>query len=440
VRYTKNPANFLAPTTKTIEHIAVREGLGALTSDEMDFVWDMLAKTAGAEVRDFDEIKAQAEAAAHAIGEAQAFVDRFGTTRWSVEDLICRFEGEYHAHQHHRYQALAEIDLNQVPGYNKATQAVRLIKLFRALQVLWILHIIRIEYGLSFAEMLTDAIASVNELSDQQMSMLEDFVGGDEPREDAIVLGLELSFNGIQIVEMLRIARKLDELAELRSRSKLRPDPNGEDVTLRGIRELSELGRATQDAFTLPQRLRMQRAVSGELNVRDPRTRRDQKQLLFMVVDGSASMLHYRALGASRAAGVVVNRLRAVISGDAELYVRFFDSNLREEEFHADSPASARELIRVVSRPQQYLGGFTIFEATLAAASTRAEQILSSRGLRDPEIVFVTDGAAPVPELSVLGGKKLHVFQVGESENLELSELARKSGGVGVYLGLEDWN
>mgnify|MGYP001557783155 CR=1 FL=1 len=172
--------------------------------------------------------------------------------------------------------------------------------------------------------------------------------------------------------------------------------------------------------------------------MRDPRTRRAQKQLLFMVVDGSASMLDDGFLGASRAAGIVMNRLQAVINGEAELYLRFFDGALREQEFHADSPASARELMRIISDPTQYLGDWTEFAGTLKAAGQRAEEILKARGLRDPEIVLVTDGEAYVPSLSVLGGKRLLVFQVGEEENIALSKLARRSGGVGVYVGLQD--
>jgi hypothetical protein len=440
VRYTINPANFIPPTTKTVEHIARREGLGELTQEEFDFVWDLLAKTAGAEVREFDEIEAQADAAAHALSEAQAFIARQSIPShmndWS---LIRSFENDFHFYQHQRYDALVEVDLNQLPGYNKPTQAVRLLWLFRAMQRLWVLHIIRIEFGISFVEALADAIVKVNNLSDKQMAMLETFIGSDEPSEDAILLGLQLSVSGIQIAEMLRIARTLSELAELQGRAKLTPDPNGEEMTLRDIQELNELGKATQHAFTLPRRLRMQRAVSGELDVRNPRTRRAKKQLLFMVVDGSGSMLMDGALGASRAAGIVMNRLEAVINGDAELYLRFFDEELREQEFHADSPASARELMRIISDPAQYLGRRTEFSSTLTAASKRAEELLSARGLRDPEIVFVTDGEAPVPALSALNDKKLHAFQVGEEENTELSDLARRSGGVGVYIGLRNW-
>lgn len=433
MRYTQDPKSFIPPTLETIEHIAKREGLGKLTQDELDFVWDLLAKTAGAEVRDFDEVEAQAHAAVHAMEEAQAFLSRGNNAaHYDEREITRQFEYQYHLHQHQRYSALVEVDLNQLPGYNKPTQAVRLLWLFRAMQRLWVFHII---VG-SFVQVLAHAISLVDALSSNEIEMLETFVGGDEPGEDALMLGLELAVSGIQVAEMLRIARKLSELAELQGRAKLTPDPNGEETVLRDIQELSELGRATQNAFTLPQRLRMQRAAMGELNVRDPRTRRAQKQLLFMVVDGSGSMLHDGLLGASRAAGIVMNRLEAVIKGDAELYLRFFDGALREQEFHADSPDSARELMRIISDPTQYLGNSTEFEETLRVASQRAEEILAARGLRDPEIVFVTDGEADVPSLSVLDGKKLHVFQVGEEENYELSNLARQSGGVSVYIGL----
>lgn len=439
MRYTEDPAHFIPPTVRTIEHIARREGLGELTPEEFDFIWDLLAKTAGAEVREFDEAEAQADAAVHAMSEAEAFIARNGNTNPYEWDLTSRFEQEFHLYQHQRYEALVQVDLNELPGYNKPTQAVRLLWLFRAMQRLWILLVINIEFELSFVDALAEAFEKIEALGEQQIEMLEVFVGGDEPNENAILLGLELAMSNIQVDEMLRIARTLNELAELQGRAKLTPDPNGEETVLRDIQDLGELGKATQSAYTLPRRLRMQRAASGELDVRDPRTRRAQKQLLFMVVDGSGSMLDYEFLGASRAAGVVMNRLRAVIDGDAELYLRFFDAELREQEFRADTPESARELMRVVSDAAQYMGGSTEFAETLLAASKRAEEILTARGLRDPEVVFITDGQAPVPSLSVLDGKTLHAFQVGEVENLELSALARQSGGMGVYLGLDDW-
>lgn len=438
MRYTTDPATFIPPTLQTVQHIARREGLDELSPDELDFVWDLLAKTAGAEVREFDEAEAQADAAVHAMNEAQAFVGRTGGTVDHEEwELIKNFQNDYHRYQHQRYDTLAAADLNELPGYNKPTQAVRLVWLFRAMQRLWVMYLVNVTVVM-FIDALAAAIQQISELRRADVELLELFVGGDEPHDEAIMLGLELSVSGIQVSEMLRICRKLSELSEQQGRTVLRPDPNGEERALRDIENLSELGKVTPSAFMLPRPLFLQRAVNGGLNVRESQTRHDHKQLLFMVVDGSSSMLEDGMLGASRAAGIVMNRLEAVIAGEAELHLRFFDANLREQEFHADSPESARELMRIIADPTQYMGWSTVFDTTLAAASVRAEEIVVARNLRDPEIVFVTDGQAPVPALSALGGKKLHTFQVGEEENKELSRLARRSGGMGVYLALDE--
>ena len=50
MRYTDDPSNLILPTSATIKHIAKREGLGELTELEWDFLWDLLAKTGGAQV------------------------------------------------------------------------------------------------------------------------------------------------------------------------------------------------------------------------------------------------------------------------------------------------------------------------------------------------------------------------------------------------------
>ena len=431
MRYTADPKNFISPTLATVKHIARREGLEELTAEELDFVWDVLAKTAGADVRDFDTIEAEADAAVHAFAEAEAFIERYGTDEeWSRDYIIGKFERDFYDQQKERYEVLVNVDLNKIPGYNKPTQAVRLLWLFRAMQRLMVLFYLVVD----FAATLNQAFEQMDALNDLQMDMLKAVAEDNDP-DEAFMLGLELAVSGIQIEEMLQVCRNLNELAELQSSAELTPDPNGEEMTLRSINELGELGKATQSAFILPPRLRMQRAVSGELDVRDPRTRKQQKQLLFMVVDGSSSMFNGKALSASRAAGIVMNRLEAVMEGHAELYLRFFDGSLREQEFHADSVESARELMRVISDAGQYQGSNTEFERTLKAASRRAEEVLKDRNLRDPEIVFVTDGQATVPELPVLKGNILHVFQVGRRENTTLSELARKSGGMAVYIG-----
>lgn len=438
MRYTTNPGNLILPTPATIEHIVRREGMGELTELESDFVWDLLAKTGGAQVAEFDEDAALLDAELYAMLEAEALMkrqpemDRFSVTR--------RFRLEYHQMQHQLHYLLEKLDLNEIPGYNHATKAVRVVKLLRRAQILWVLGVMATYVVASLFELIDEALQKVKALSDADLALFKQFVDpqGNEPDADVEFLGLQLQLGGLDLQELVRIARHLDTLSELqRGRSKLVPDPDGEDTKLRDIRDLGELGRVNQQAYALPRRLRIKRAIQGELDVREAHTRRAKKQLLFLVVDGTGSMLWDGAVSASRAAGVVMNRLQAVIDGDAEVYVRFFDRNLRQAEYHAHNAESARELMRTVSDPAQYGGGDTVFDTTLDASSRRVHQLMESGNLREPELVFVTDGAAPIPDVSVLRSVKMHVVQVGPHEVPELSELARQSGGISVYTGLD---
>lgn len=439
MRFTDDPPNLILPTEATIKHIAKREGLGELTQLEWDFVWDLLAKTGGAQVAEFDEDKAAFDAGLHAMLEAEAYMQRNpNADRYNVSE---KFSDDYQDMQRQLHYLLVALDLNEIPGYNHPAKAIRVIKLLRRAQILWVICVLEFYFVNALFETIDNAVRMVNNLPDADLALLKQFVDplSEETDEDAKFLGIQLQVGGMNLQEMIRIARHLDTLSELqRGRSKLQSDPNGEDMKLRGIRDLSELGRVTQQDLTLPPRLRMKRAVEGELNVRDPHTRRNKKQLLYIVVDGSGSMMWDGAASASRAAGVVLNRLQAVIDGDAEVYVRFFDSSLRAKEYHAKNIESARELMQVVSDPNQYIGDDTVFTSTLDRACTRVQTLMQLGHLKEPELVFVTDGVATIPSVSVLKGVKMHAVQVGEEEVTALSELARKSGGISVYTGLAE--
>ena len=437
MRYTQDPPYLILPTEATIKYIAKREGLDELSELEWDFVWDLLAKADGAPVAEFDEASAQLEAATHAMLEAEAFMQRYPGL--DQRYVTSSFEYEYHHWQHQLHDALERVDLNEIPGYNHPTKAVRTVKLLRRVQQLWVLRQIRIDLAAILGEMIEDAIERVEGLAESDLEMLKTFAPAtsDNADDDAKFLALELQLGGMNIGELMRIARHLDDLSEFQ-RGKSRPisDPEGEEVRLRDIQDLSELGRVSQQAYTLPDLLRMKQAVTGELSVRETQTRRNKKQLLYLVVDGTGSMLGDGATSASRAAGVVMNRLQAVIDGDAEVYVRFFDGDLRKQEYHANDAASARELMRIVTDPMQYNGNRTIFGSTLATASRRIQELVVTQSLREPELVFITDGDATVPDVSVLNGTKMHAVQVGAEEVPSLSRLAHASGGINVYAGL----
>ena len=436
MRYTNDVPNLILPPEATIRYTAEREGLGELTELEWDFTWDLLAKTGGAQVAAFDEDDAMTDAKIYAMLEADAFKRRY-------PDVVSRrvevkFEEEYHMLQHQLHHLLEHLDLNKIPGYNHLAKVIRVIKMVRRMKVLWVITRNVLTAVGALLQMVNDAVQQARALSDEDRALLSQFVDpfSQDPKGDAEFMGIELQLSGINLPEVLRIARHLDTLSEFaRGRSKLLPDPDGEDVKLRPIETLGELGKVGQQDLGLPSALRSLRAATGQFDIRAPHTKRLKKQLLFLVVDGSGSMLDFRALSASRAVGVLLNRLQAVIDGDAELFIRFFDYDLREKEYHAKDANSARELLRIISDPGQYQGNGTAFQATLTSASSRVGELLKSGELRAPEMVLVTDGEAPIPALSVLGGYTMHLVQVGTEEVVELSEFARESGGVSVYAG-----
>lgn len=438
MRHTDTPPNLILPTEATIKHLAMREKLGELTDQEWDFVWDLLAKTGGAQVAEFDEDKAMFDAGLYAMVEAEAFMERHPDI--DRDHVAKKFTQEYHMVQHQLYHLLNHFDLNDISGFNHPQKAVRIVKLFRQMEVIWIITmIIDITTDGAFTEAIQAAVDEVNSMTESDLKTMQMFIDPNaaQSEDDAKFLALELQLSGMNLPEILRIARHLDTLSELqKDKSKLRSDPNGEDTKLRDIRDLSELGKVSQKDLALPPMLRYQRAVEGTLNVRDPHTRQSKKQLLYLVIDGTGSMMQYKALAASRAAGVALNRLQAVLDGDAEVYIRFFDWRLREVEYHAHDATSARELMTIVSDPVNYQGWQTVFDVTLKNASDRILELMQSGKLKEPELVFVTDGSADIPDVSVLQGIKMHTVQVGKEEVAKLSDLARESGGISVYAGV----
>jgi hypothetical protein len=318
--------------------------------------------------------------------------------------------------------------LNQVPGRSRMIKAVRTLKLYKLAK-----HYAEMQYYyIDMAVWLFQVMNNMSRIDAQGMELLLRLAGGDEEGEDnQTQLAMEIAAaQGIDLQEMLRIARQLDETDAFQSpQGELTPDPNGEDIRVRSIEEMGELPRISQQSWALPDSLLMYRALTGDLSVREPVTRHDKRQLLYMLLDGTGSM---KGEPVSRAVGVAINALERVIKGEAEVYLRFFDGNLREQEYHADSPETARELLQVVTDPANYQGSWTDFVGPLCTASERVNDLVREGKFRFPEIVMVTDGAAPIPDESDLNGTKLNTVQVGRNVVEGLAKLAEASGGINI--------
>jgi uncharacterized protein with von Willebrand factor type A (vWA) domain len=294
------------------------------------------------------------------------------------------------------------------------------------------------------AESLHETMDMVESLSDEEMDMLDPNGEKHEIESEDVTKSGGQELNKLKVAEdlaegsdkrvMLDISRQLDEFTKLQTRKqkKQEVDPAGEEVRQRPIRHLGELSRVSPSAWATRQQspsLFLYRAVTGQLNVRERVTTIEKKQAIFILVDGSGSMSgkkHWKATG------VVMNRLKAVISGDAVVYVSVFDTAMTRVEC-ASTPEEARALIKKFSAKNFSGGGTDIAAAVRSAHKYIEKAIAEGAALYRPEVVVLTDEDTSITGLkkSEIPGTRVHGFAM-EVANPSLVEFARSTGGVGV--------
>jgi uncharacterized protein with von Willebrand factor type A (vWA) domain len=352
---------------------------------------------------------------------------------------------------HQRVQDfLRELDANQMPGATPLEQAMGWLKLLasqsggagggeggeEALPI----FLDEQSSGETVAERLEEAVSTAKSLSEEERELL-DAEGGDDDEQSSdspknpgtdpsqVRRLAEDMLKGKD--EIIRVSRHLDRLSPMRvaKSSKLEADPEGDERRWRPIRHLGEMHKIPQSEWALPRNYRMYRALTGQTPVRERCTRQEKRQLLYLLIDCSGSMKRGERI--AKAGGVLLNRLKAVMAGEAEVYFRFFDGSPRQEH-HAVTPAEAKCLMTQVMERGNFSGGSTDIRAAVRAAVERINELLASgEQLYKPEICLVSDGEASVPNLEDLSGVRLHVFNV-ECAQPKLVELARSTGGVGI--------
>lgn len=341
------------------------------------------------------------------------------------------------------------LEWDGVPGNTPLEQAANLLKLLSAKNGGQpggdgeTLPIFQEEAGDKTAREISDVLDEVESLDKDEKDLLDP----DEKEKDTTPTagsGQGESLRKMRIAEdflndrgkqeMLRISRQLDSLSRMRvsRETKFTPDPEGDDVRSRAIKNLGEISKVAKPAWVTYQKSRTYfwyRAVSGQLAVRERGIRSERKQLLYIIIDCSGSMKD-TPNRIPRACGVLMNRLKAAMKGDAVLYFRFFDTRLHEEHF-VSTPEEAKRAMEAV-RKGSYSGRGTAIDVCAREALARIEEIVKEGKTHRPELVVVSDGGDTV-RLSAedLASTRLHAFLV-ECENRPLTDLAIKSGGVGV--------
>lgn len=452
---TSPPPTYISPSQEEMREVANRVGL---RNYSVDLVSDLTNLAAGGQVNPPSEYR---DLVRRKVEETLPARDSDGD--WSlsgggytknrheaVEDRVTKTM-RYHQNVCDFLQA---VDLDQFPGATPLEQAMSLLKLLSQ------------QSGGSggggqgeplpifqdsdnrpegVAEQLHETLDMVDSLSDEELDMLDPDgeMHGEETEQDGQRSGHQ-SLQRLKIAEdlvegadkrvMLDISRKLDQFTKLQARRQklVEPDPAGEEVQKRPIRHLGEMQRVEKTAWAMRQQnpsYFLYKAVTRQLQVRERVTRVKRKQAIFILVDGSGSM---RGKKHWKATGVVMNRLKAVISGDAEVWVCVFDTDLTKVH-HAGTPEEARELIKKFSKGNFTGGGTDIAGSVRSAHKFMEEKIKAGEALYRPEIVVLTDEDTSISSLkkSEIPDTRLHGFAM-EVRNQSLVNFAKSTGGVGI--------
>lgn len=232
--------------------------------------------------------------------------------------------------------------------------------------------------------------------------------------------------------ELLAISRKLDEISKLRVKilKKYEADPEGTQIRNRGMRSLTEISKMAQVEWVNKSTYLLYRMVSGIAQVRERVRPIERKQLLFILVDCSGSMDNGKRI--QKALGILLNRLKAVVSGDAEIIFSFFDSSLYTIE-EAKTKEAAVQLLKKISKAN-FGGGGTDICGCIKTAHNIINEIMEKGEHHRPEIVVVTDGNDDVnleAAAFIATSTKIHSFIV-ECRNEKLTDFCIATGGVGL--------
>jgi uncharacterized protein with von Willebrand factor type A (vWA) domain len=296
-------------------------------------------------------------------------------------------------------------------------------------------------------QQLNDLMDEVDSLKEEELDMLDpdgdahdvsDSPEGDGKRSGSG--GLDRLKVAEDLVEgsdkrvMLDISRTLDQFTKLQARKQVKeePTPDGEEIRRRPIRELGELAKVSTTAWASYRQNKsyfLYQAVAHQLPVRERVTRVERKQAIFILMDGSGSM---RGRKHWKATGVVMNRLKAVLTGDAEVFVSVFDTSLGKVR-RASTRQEARDLIRDFARGNFTGGGTDIGAAVKAAHKFIEDAIKGGASLYRPEVCVLTDEDSSSSSVSRgdIPGTRVHGFAM-EVANPSLVAFAKSTGGVGI--------
>lgn len=473
---TKCPNTYIPPTKKEIDAECNDSGV---KQSAPDFVRDVCQIMAGGNLKTPGEMKMEIQkevagmgfpikvGATHAGKLTYRSRTKLGTTGPTPKEVIDEDESRYLKH-HMKVASMinhAVSRMEGVPGCTPLEKSINLLKLIQAekpkeekgskkvgkvqpgegegegqstedeMDALG-----EIDNPKETMEKIVEKLKAVDELGDAELDMM---AGKDEKDEDPNNPALRQKRKAkkkMKVAEdmtpadktILEVSRHLNEFSKLKSKVEIKftPDLEGETVVYRQMQDLGELNRirpAEWAMYTQSPNLFKFKALTGQLRVRERGNFTHYKQLLYMIIDASGSMGGERFY---KAAGVLMNRLKAVVKGDAQLIWRLFDDNVYEEHY-AKSVEDAYRDLAYMRDANNFHGGGTNFDVALTDAAVSIDRNIKEFGYIKPEIMIVTDGDGHTCMTKRdLKGCVVHAVCVCEAVNSSLKCLTKETGGI----------
>lgn len=354
--------------------------------------------------------------------------------RWTKEksEIIADRHKTQMAYHQNVCDFLSEIDMGRFEGETPLEQAMSCLKLLSKLkggngggEDGEPLPIFQEGSPEGVAHQLHDSIDSVDTLSETEKELM-----GETPEMSKREIAEDMM--GDKSI-WLTISRQLDSLSKMQVRKckKQEADPNGEEVITRSINgfdELSKLSKSEWASYQTSRSYFWYRVAGKQARVRERVITIEKKQLLFIMVDCSGSMDSGNRI--AKACGILMNRLKAVIAGEAELYFSFFDTEL-VKVYSVKTPEEAKSLMETL-RNKNFSGCSTNIDGCMKQAKAEIDKIIAEGATYRPELVVVTDGDDTISSTAKdFAGTKVHAFVV-EKRNPKLVDLAKATGGVGI--------
>ena len=457
IKRTKPPENYIEPNDVEIREMAQKVGLKTYSPE---LVRDIANMSAGGEFTEYTDISNQVKAQVSKSIKRDEYgyykYHPYGEYTSETNNLQKALDAEYEF-QMKRTQAVCEFmrDLSycSAPGSTPLEKSVGILNtLYNASADHYgepisdgtgeSLPIFGADKTKSDADRVNDLNETIETLNDEELDLIEEDIESGQGlniQGDSGLRDIAIASDMAKGKEwFIKISRNLDSITrfKLGKTNKKSPDIEGDDVHKRPIKGFSEYAKLPKKMHVLPKTYGLYKVSQKSVYVKERVSREDKKQLIYMLIDSSYSMIYKQSEKRQyKAGGVLMNRLKSVLKEQCELYFRFFDSRVFEEH-HVKTPTEARGAMNKFGQ-KAYNGTSTDIVGAIRKSIERIEELTKS-GKMDtkPELVVVTDGD---DDCSILNANelravniKLHVFIVGSKGNEHLKTIARNSGGVAV--------